>query len=342
MPANREVSLKVQPHIRKKLIVEALINLVPVTIPPGTPLYVAVSGVAAGDQVMTSEDAITWVLQAAAAAATWKSIAFGNGIFVAVGGSPRSVMTSTDAIEWTLSYTEPGVYGDFFMQVIFDGTQFVWAITPNSFGPPCILATSLDGETWSFGGSGGSAFDLAGIAFGAGVRVVTGRAAAFGINEIVDGSWTDPTPSPHGAPSPVSFPICFGGGLFVAISSVKPWTGASPDFILHSIAITSADGTTWAEHAIPAGEYQSICRGAGLYVAVGNYGAVSTSPDGSTWTARTAANANNWISVTYAAGQYVAVGVDLGHGEVVMTSPDGFTWTERTAEFNQWLGIAYH
>jgi N-acetylneuraminic acid mutarotase len=65
-----------------------------------------------------------------------------------------------------------------------------------------------------------------------------------------------------------------------------------------------------------------------------------TSPDGITWTARAAAEANLWRSITYGEGQFVAL---AGSGTtMVMTSPDGITWTGRTAaEANGWNEITY-
>ena len=61
---------------------------------------------------------------------------------------------------------------------------------------------------------------------------------------------------------------------------------------------------------------------------------VMTSPDGITWTARSAAVANNWVSVTYGNGLFVAV---ASSGNRVMTSPDGVNWTTRTRpEANRW------
>ena len=48
----------------------------------------------------------------------------------------------------------------------------------------------------------------------------------------------------------------------------------------------------------------------GVFVAVASTGTyrVMTSPDGETWTGRTAAEANSWFEVTYANGVFVAVG----------------------------------
>ncbi|MFN4253787.1 MAG: right-handed parallel beta-helix repeat-containing protein, partial [Saprospiraceae bacterium] len=61
---------------------------------------------------------------------------------------------------------------------------------------------------------------------------------------------------------------------------------------------------------------------------------------GETWTARTAAEANQWAAVTYGNGLFVAVALDGANR--VMTSPDGITWTARTAaEANQWYSVTY-
>ena len=50
---------------------------------------------------------------------------------------------------------------------------------------------------------------------------------------------------------------------------------------------------------------------------------------GDTWTARTSAADNEWRSVTFGNGLFVAV-AQTGTGNRVMTSPDGITWTAQT------------
>jgi hypothetical protein len=66
-----------------------------------------------------------------------------------------------------------------------------------------------------------------------------------------------------------------------------------------------------------------------------------TSPDGITWTARTSASDNNWQSVTYGNGLFVAV-ASSGTNNRVMSSPDGIIWTARTsAADNEWRGVTY-
>lgn len=63
-----------------------------------------------------------------------------------------------------------------------------------------------------------------------------------------------------------------------------------------------------------------------LFIAVGNGGAIETSPDGTTWTARTSGVTTNLEDVTYGGGTVMAVG-DNG---TVVTSVNGTSWTDRT------------
>ncbi len=62
---------------------------------------------------------------------------------------------------------------------------------------------------------------------------------------------------------------------------------------------------------------------------------------GTSWTTRTSAADNNWQSVTYGNGMFVAV-AGSGTGNRVMTSPDGINWTTRTsAADNDWRAVTY-
>lgn len=72
-----------------------------------------------------------------------------------------------------------------------------------------------------------------------------------------------------------------------------------------------------------------------------------TSPDGVTWTSRTAAGSPSyqWVSVVFGgpagAQRFVAVS-DRGTGDRVMTSPDGVTWTMGvSAADNDWRSVTY-
>ena len=71
-----------------------------------------------------------------------------------------------------------------------------------------------------------------------------------------------------------------------------------------------------------------IAYGNGLFVAVGIYGTIITSPDGITWTQRTSGTSNHLKRIAYGNGLFVAVGSKYPN-ESILTSSDGITWTER-------------
>ena len=62
-----------------------------------------VTGVAQAPSAQATSAGITWTSQASAANNAWRSVTYGNGLFVAVSlsGSGNRVMTSPDGITWT-------------------------------------------------------------------------------------------------------------------------------------------------------------------------------------------------------------------------------------------------
>ncbi|MFM2374746.1 MAG: hypothetical protein RLZZ234_741, partial [Candidatus Parcubacteria bacterium] len=93
----------------------------------------------------TSPDGITWTSRTSAADNTWRSVTYGNGLFVAVAqtGTGNRVMTSTDGITWTSRTSAADnswysvTYGNgLFVAVAFSGTGN-------------RVMTSPDGITWT-------------------------------------------------------------------------------------------------------------------------------------------------------------------------------------------------
>jgi len=88
----------------------------------------------------------------------------------------------------------------------------------------------------------------------------------------------------------------------------------------------SGVGTTWTLRNPGFGAFCSVTYGNGTFVAVGpgdnivavgEDGAILTSPDGVSWTARTSVTSNYLNGVTYGNGRFVAVG-NFG---TILTSP---------------------
>jgi len=96
------------------------------------------------------------------------------------------------------------------------------------------------------------------------------------------------------------------------------------DITLSAGQIASTISWVWREqhHRL-----YSVCYGSGMYLAVGDYGAILSSPDGVIWTAQTSGTTNHLYSVTWDGSQYLAV----GYNSTILSSPDGVIWTAQTS-----------
>lgn len=72
----------------------------PVIAGTPSPLFVAVARTAGVNNVMTSPDGETWTLQTVPVSTEWRAVAWGGGLFVAVGLAGK-VITSPDGVTWT-------------------------------------------------------------------------------------------------------------------------------------------------------------------------------------------------------------------------------------------------
>jgi hypothetical protein len=105
--------------------------------------------------------------------------------------------------------------------------------------------------------------------------------------------------------------------------------------------MTSPDGVTWT---LRTATYITSCcaYGNGVFVALGIAGAMYSN-DGITWTAASGTALNGFRAVTYGNGRFVAVCTTGGATtDSVAVSTDGVTWTMHTGAANQqWWGVAY-
>ncbi len=269
---------------------------------------------------------VTWTIRTSASNNNWNSVAYGNGLFVAVSdytGSGDEVMTSTDGIVW---YTGSCPSGAGWRSITYGNGLFV---AVGSGGTDAVM-TSPDGYNWTARNSPVTSI-WSSVTYGKGLFVAVSTSGVS--NQVImtspDGiTWTARTePSLNYWSS-----VVYGNGQFVAVS----YTGTGDR------VMTSPDGITWTSQVSAAdNNWNAITYGNGLFVAVASSGAsrVMTSPDGVTWTSRTASAANSWGAITYAYGLYTAVSF-TGTGTRVMTSYNGITWVTRTsAADNSWTGI---
>ena len=266
-----------------------------------------------------------WTSRTSAADNSWFSVAYGNGLFVAVAGDAASgrVMTSPDGIAWT-SRT-PAANSEW-TSVTYGNGLFV-AVAKNGTGTGAgnRIMTSPDGIIWTIRPNT-VVFDRPWISVTYGNGLFVAVAFDGGIMTSPDGiNWT-------ARASPASFwrSVTYGNNLFVAVAS-------------DGGIMTSPDGITWTtRNFTPAAAWFSVTYGNNLFVAVASNGRIMTSPDGINWTGRAAASTNVWRSVTYGNGSFVAVSERTATGNRVITSRDGITWTTHTsAANNDWQSVTY-
>jgi hypothetical protein len=106
-------------------------------------------------------------------------------------------------------------------------------------------------------------------------------------------------------------------------------------------AMTSPDGITWTSRTAAAPAMYGLVFGGSQFVAVGASGKVMTSPDGATWNVQASPTTNTWSAIAYGNGKFIAV-AQSGTGNRVMTSPDGVNWTAGTSSAdNAWTSVAF-
>ena len=261
---------------------------------------------------------IEWTSRTSAADNEWRSVIYGNGLFVAVSatGTGNRVMTSPDGITWTLqtsaadnqwrsvTYGEPNGNG-LFVAVSSSGTGNRVMTSPD--GITWTSRTSIADNSWlsiTYGEPNGNGLFVAVSSSGNANRVMTSPDGII---------WTSRTSAANNEWRSVTYGEPNGNSLFVAVS----FSGTG------NRVMTSPDGITWTSRTSATDNlWNSVTFGKDLFVAVavsGTGNRVMTSPDGITWTSRSSATNNSWLSVTYENDIFVAV-ASSGTGNRVMTS----------------------
>jgi len=229
-----------------------------------------------------------------------KNIAYGNGVYVYVGGSSLLLAvgaTSTDAITWTartLSTTSV-------LESVTYGTVFV------AVGDNGALITSTNGITWTSRTSGTTS-DLKVAAYLNGLYLYGGIGPALATSTDAI-TWTARTP---GGTAGINA-LTYGNGLYVL--------GANSGGIR-----TSTDAITWTARTSGVTDaIRGVAFGNGVYVFVTSAGGIRSSTDAITWTARTSGTTSSINSVTFSNNLFVVAGI----GNYLRTSTNGTTYTER-------------
>jgi hypothetical protein len=233
-------------------------------------------------------------------------IAFGAGLYVVTtsAASPNNIFTSPDLVTWTArtSGLTQGITG-----IQFGNGIFI-AVSNGNNG----AAYSSNGTTWTVSNPGGTT-PLQGLSFANGTFHVAGQNASFTTTNGV--TWT-------------SQGLITGGSAIGQLGSANGMHFVfNPSGTTFRTSTTGASGSWTVRTLTGATNPVSVTFGNSLYV-VGEAGStinnIWTSPDLTTWTARTfpTGSFSQTTRVTFGNGKFVALVNDK-----VYESFDGITWS---------------
>jgi len=252
------------------------------------------------------------------------AIAFGNGVFVAVGGN-GTILVSADGVNWTNS--SPGNYGEL-RNVHFLNGEF------NVVGNTTNLFRSVNGTNWTvLPFPGGSSWD---IAYGNGCYVVVGSTTFASTDSV---NWVPAAPRVNVFPPGVKVValdcIAFGAGKFITMPREVNYP--QEQGIFHS-----TDGTNWT---LTSGPYQSPTAGTllpsdmtyanGLFlIADTRVGHIHSSSNGVAWVGAGFGDSQSPPGgIAYGADYFVAVRkLFSGPGTAFFSSTNATSWQQRFPE----------
>lgn len=270
--------------------------------------------------VATSTDGLTWniVTNFPVSLTNFNGVSYVNNQFIAVGNGGM-IFTSPDGLAWTRRTAAP--LGLAQWNAVTAGPSGFVAV-----GNSGQLASSADGLNWISRDSG-TGNNFGGVTFGGGKYVaVQGVIAAYSSDGA---TWADVSAG-TGSTAALNA-VTYDGSQFVAVGT-------------SGRVATTPDGINWTNRT--SGQttaLRGVAAGTGALVAVGDTALIIRSTDaGVTWTPATVpaplGTTTTLRAVTYAGGQFVAVGFDqVGQiiSTVILTSPDGTTWTRSNVPYTQ-------
>jgi len=218
----------------------------------------------------STDNGVSWDNPVSGITAMLHGVAYGSGLFVAVGNFNG---TSTDGISWPppfTQYTDPSgsthtlravaygiVSGAGLFVAVGDGRTIVtwngtnWVVPPMLAIPPPPAVPS--------------GVDFTAITFGNGTFVVAGSNSTI-LTSPDGSSWTKPTFVP---PNTELRGAAYGSAGFVGVTSGTAMTAL----------LTSPNGSSWTSQGGPVGGLRGIGYGAQTFVVVGDMGRIYRSPD---------------------------------------------------------------
>ncbi len=240
--------------------------------------------VVSSTQAAYSEDGITWTLSSLPfnSGGYANQAAYGNGVFVAVGGGTSAVY-STDGLSWS-STTIPNPNNHVYQALTYGNGKFV-AVLKNK------AAYSTDGVSWTETNMPSFQDNWRHLVYGAGStspKFLTVSADTNIYATSNDGiTWSQST-------SPINSltEAAFGDGKYILIGS----NGSSQ----YEIAF-STDGNNWTKYSLPY-SVGGISYGNGKFVGINNAtfpGTATYSADGINWNSSSFPTSNWWSRTEY-------------------------------------------
>lgn len=268
----------------------------------GTLVVALFAGTASGS---VSADGVLWTSISLPVTGTWISMAYGNGIFLAIDSGSNNLITSPDGVNWTVGQT-PLTIGQ---AVAFGNGHF--AIVQANYA---LMCTTADGVNFTTGNLP-SAASWGYIAY----------AGVSGVWMVIAPNSTSSATSTNGLT-----------WTALAMTTSDSWAGLASNgtgfvtitYDASGVVNSSANGTSWVAEAWDADYYQAIGYGNGVYMGVAsNSGDVETSANGTSFTYATPLPGLNACAVCYhtASASWV---VAQSASAILYLSPDnGNTWS---------------
>jgi len=284
-----------------------------------------------------------WTTRTSASDNEWRSVTYGNGLYVAVAstGTGNRVMTSPDGINWTSRTSAADL---FWLSVTYGGGLFVAvARTQSSTGTNNRVMTSPDGINWTTRTSPADN-DWVSVTYGNGLFVAVAANggdsdATKATKRVMTSSdaitWTLQTPANTTAQW---FSVVYGAGTYVAVA-----LGGTGNRVM-----TSPDAITWTGRSAAADlNWIHLIYANNKFLAVSNNDAPNnsfmTSTDGVSWTRSDVSFDTKMTGVAYGAGKFYSISSAVaGKSTLVLSSADGVTWESQTAAAaNSWRSIIF-
>jgi hypothetical protein len=313
------------------------------TLPPSTQLTAAAYGNgvyvvvgasvtsaapdAYGSAILTSTDGKSWTLQPTLDNSSFSDIAFGNGIFVAVGrasGKPLDigvVQTSSDGVRWRVQNFDIEL-----SRVVYGNGRFVLLGNNNNY-------VSTDGVNWTpFPNK--VIVESSQLIYSNGVftdfHATQFASSQDGVNwQTQDDGLIDYSGTGKFFPNIGVTGAVYEDGMYVAVGDYYTNTPTAPPYG-NPVVITSQDAVKWTMTSLNEScHLESIAFGNGVFVATGANGGILTSPDGINWTGLSTGTKASYGTVSFCNNEFLAI----GDGGGISTSPNGVNWTNSSSDY---------